>query len=231
MGPQGIDFDKLDKGLQEKILNSIVDRKLLSQKASKSGIENSEEFKEKLEMLKKDLALNIWMEQEAKKLEKSTKESDLKAFYDKNRDKFKSPAELKASHILVKTEDEAKEIIKQLDNAKDVKAEFAKLAKEKSVGPSGANGGDLGWFPASRMVPEFSAAAESLKKGTYTKKPVKTQFGYHIIYLEDKKPASIQKFDEVKEQIKAIVNRNKFNKFIESTVENLRKDAKIELKK
>ncbi|NOZ90086.1 MAG: peptidylprolyl isomerase [Epsilonproteobacteria bacterium] len=230
VGAQGIDFDTLDKATQKKVLDMIVDRKLLMQKASKSGVESSKEFKDKLELLKKDLALNVWMEQEAKKLEKSTTESELKEFYKNNKKNFETPAELKASHILVKTEDEAKAIIKQLDGAKDVKSEFAKLAKEKSTGPSGANGGDLGWFPASRMVPEFSAAAEKLKKGTYTKTPVKTQFGYHIIYLEDKKPAGSKKFDEVKEQIKEIVNRNKFNKFVETTVSELKKDAKIELK-
>jgi parvulin-like peptidyl-prolyl isomerase len=230
VGAQGVEFDTLDKNTQKRVLDMIVDRKLLMQNATKAGVEKTKAFKEKLELLKKDLALNVWMEQEAKKIEKSTKESELKEFYEKNKDRFRTPAELKASHILVKTEDEAKAIIKQLDGAKDKKAEFVKLAKEKSTGPSGAKGGDLGWFPPSRMVPEFSAAADSLKKGTYTKKPVKTQFGYHVIYLEDKKPAGIQKFDEVKEQIKAMVNRDKFNKFVESTVAKLKKDAKIDLK-
>jgi parvulin-like peptidyl-prolyl isomerase len=230
VGVQGMKFDTLDKNMQKKVLDMIVDRKLLAQNASKAGLEKTDEFKQKLEMIKKDLTLNLWMEQEAKKIEKSTKESELKEFYEKNKKNFETPAELKASHILVKTEDEAKAIIKSLDGAKDVKAEFAKLAKEKSTGPSGANGGDLGWFPASKMVPEFSVAANKLAKGTFTKEPVKTQFGYHIIYLEDKKPAGIKKFDEVKEQIKGLVNRDKFNKLIETTVSNLRKDAKIELK-
>ena len=230
VGVQGMKFDTLDKNMQKKVLDMIVDRKLLAQNASKAGLEKTDEFKQKLEMIKKDLTLNLWMEQEAKKIEKSTKESELKEFYEKNKKNFETPAELKASHILVKTEDEAKAIIKSLDGAKDVKAEFAKLAKEKSTGPSGANGGDLGWFPASKMVPEFSVAANKLAKGTFTKEPVKTQFGYHIIYLEDKKPAGMKKFDEVKEQIKGLVNRDKFNKLIETTVSNLRKDAKIELK-
>jgi len=230
VGAQGMKFDTLDKDMQKKVLDMIVERKLLAQNASKAGLEKTDSFKEKLEMIKKDLVLNVWMEQEAKKIEESTKESELKEFYKKNEKNFKTPAELKASHILVKTEDEAKAIIKQLEGAKDVKAEFAKLAKEKSTGPSGANGGDLGWFPASRMVPEFSAAADKLAKGTFTKEPVKTQFGYHIIYLEDKKPAGMKKFDEVKEQIKGLVNRNKFNKLIESTVAKLKKEAKIELK-
>ena len=230
IGAQGIKFDTLDKKMKKKILDMIVERKLLSQNASKLGIEKSDSFKKKLEELKKDLIFTVWMEEEANKIEKSTKESELKEFYEKNKKNFETPEEFKASHILVKTEDEAKAIIKQLEGAKDVKAEFVKLAKEKSTGPSGANGGDLGWFPASRMVPEFSSATEKLAKGTFTKEPVKTQFGYHVIYLEDKKPAGVKKFDEVKEQIKGLVNRNKFNKLIESTVAKLKKDAKIDLK-
>jgi len=230
MGPQAMQFDTLNGDMKKRVLNILVDRKLLAQNASKSGLEKSEAYKKKLESIKKDLLLNVWMEEEAKKIEKSTTEAELKSFYEKNKDNFKIPAQLKARHILVKTETTAKDIIKTLNNAKDVKTEFIKLAKEKSTGPSGKNGGDLGWFPLDRMVPEFSKAADKLKKDEFTKEPVKTQFGYHIIYLEDRKSASQKKFDEVKEQIKALVNRNKFNKLIENTVKKLKASAKIELK-
>ena len=230
MGPQGMEFDTLDKGMKARIIGMVVDRKLLSQEAGKAGLDKTDSYKNKLEMLKKDLILTVWMEEEAKKIEESTKESDLKAYYDKNSDKFKTPAQLNARHILVEKEDEAKAIIKTLNGAKDAKAEFIKLAKEKSTGPSGKDGGNLGWFALDRMVPEFSAAADKLKKGTFTKEPVKTQFGFHIIYLEDRKDAGVQKFDDVKEQIKGNLNKEKFNKLIESTIEKLKKDAKIELK-
>ena len=230
MGPQGMDFDTLDKSMKDRVVGMVVDRKLLSQEAGKIGLEKSDSYKSKLEMLKKDLILTVWMEKEAKKIEDTTKESDLKAYYDKNSEKFKTPAELKAKHILVEKEDEAKSIIKTLSDAKDAKAEFIKLAKEKSTGPSGKNGGDLGWFALSRMVPEFSEAANKLKKDNFTKEPVKTQFGFHIIYLEDRKDASIQKFDEVKEQIKGNLNKEKFNNLIETTIEKLKKDADIKLK-
>ncbi|NEW59941.1 peptidylprolyl isomerase [Sulfurovum sp. bin170] len=230
MGPQGIEFDTLDKGMKDRVVGMIVDRKLLSQEAGKAGLDTTDSYKTKLELLKKDLILTVWMEQEAKKIEDSTKESDLKAFYDKNSDKFKTPAELKASHILVEKEDNATAIIKILNDSNDTKAEFIKLAKEKSTGPSGKSGGDLGWFSLDKMVPEFSAAADKLKKGNFTKEPVKTQFGFHIIYLDDRKDAGVQKFDDVKEQIKGNLNKEKFNKLIESTIEKLKKDAKIELK-
>jgi parvulin-like peptidyl-prolyl isomerase len=230
MGSQATQFDTLDDSMKKRVIDMLVDRKLLAQNASKSGVENTPSYKEKLEAIKKELTLNVWMEEEAKKIESSTTDADLKAFYEKNKDKFSSPAQLNARHILVKTEDEAKAIIKTLSEAKDAKAEFIKLAKEKSTGPSGKMGGDLGWFPLNRMVPEFSNSADKLKKGEFTKEPVKTQFGYHVIYLEDRKGATEKKFEEVKEQIKAMVNRDKFNKFVESTVAKLKKDAKIDLK-
>ena len=229
LGMQGIPFDSLNKDMQKKIIDMLVDRKLLAQKAIKSGVENTQEFKDKLKIAKEDIALNIWMDEETKKIEKSITDDEVKAYYEKNKDKFKSPAQLKARHILVKTEDEAKAIIKQLESAKDAKAEFIKLAKEKSVGPSGATGGDLGWFTPDRMVPEFSNAASNLKNGEFTKTPVKTQFGYHIIYLEDKKPASIESFDKVKDEIKATLTKDKVNKLMDTTVSDLRKNAKIEI--
>ncbi len=230
MGPQASKFDTLGKDMKKRVIDTLIERKLLIQNASKSGLENSDVYKKKLETVKKELLLTIWMEDEAKKIEASIKDSDLKEFYKNNKANFKVPAQLKARHILVKSEDEAKAIIKELESAKDVNAKFIELAKSKSTGPSGKSGGELGWFPLNRMVPEFSSAADKLKKGEFTKEPVKTQFGYHIILLEDRKPAGEKSFDEVKPQIKAILNRKKFNDFIENKVKTLKKDAKIEMK-
>jgi len=230
MGAQAMQFDTLDDAMKKRVIGMLVDRKLLAQNASKAGLEKTDAYKSKLEMIKKDLILNVWMEEEAKKIESTIKDEDLKAFYDKNKDKFRTPAELKARHILVEKEDDAKAIIKTLSEAKDAKAEFIKLAKEKSTGPSGKDGGDLGWFALSRMVPEFSAAADKLKKESFTKEPVKTEFGYHIIYLEDRKDAGLQKLEEVKDQLKENLSREKFNKLVEDTVTKLKKDADIKLK-
>ena len=94
------------------------------------------------------------------------------------------PSTLEARHILVKTEKEAKDLIKTLNKSKKKEKKFIELAKTKSVGPTGPKGGYLGKFPANQMVPEFASAASSLKKKTYSQTPVKTQFGYHVIYLE-----------------------------------------------
>jgi peptidyl-prolyl cis-trans isomerase C len=106
----------------------------------------------------------------------------------------------------VKTEQEAKDVIKQLDGGKD----FAELAKEKSTDPNKADGGDLGYFTKGRMVKEFEDAAFSLEKGTYSKTPVKTDFGFHVIKVEDKRDAPPPPLDQVKDQVRQLVMRDKY---------------------
>ncbi len=128
--------------------------------------------------------------------------------------------ELRASHILVKTEDEAKAIIKQLEGG----ADFAKLAKEKSTDTSAANGGDLGYFADGDMVPEFYAAAAKLKKGEYTKEPVKTQYGWHVIELTDRRTKPVPKFEEVKDQVKDQVTQE----LVSAWLADMHKGAKIQ---
>jgi parvulin-like peptidyl-prolyl isomerase len=143
---------------------------------------------------------------------------------------FKMPTRLKARHILVKTKREANQLISQLKNSKDLQKDFINLAKEKSIGPSGKNGGDLGWFTPEKMVPAFSNAAMNLSKGQITLTPVKTQFGYHIIYLEDKQNAKTVSFDNVKEQIKQRLASEKFNQTLKDIVQKEKEKAKIEYK-
>ncbi len=126
----------MNKAPKDKILQYLLRENLLIQSAWKSGIESSEAYKQKLNLLKRDLALTLWMEQEAKKIEESTTDEELKKFYENNRDNFKTPSQLKARHILVKSKEEAEDIIKRLNSAKDVSGEFIKLAQEKSIGPS-----------------------------------------------------------------------------------------------
>lgn len=223
-----IDFEKLPKQTKNKILDQIVEKKLLTQKAINSGIKSDASYKEALAKVEQELSLEIWMQKESKKVKISEKE--VKDFYEKNKDKFKVPTTLEARHILTKTENEAKDIIKALDKAKDKKEEFIKLAKEKSVGPTGPKGGYLGKFPETQMVPEFSKAASALKKGTYSKTPVKTQFGYHVIYLEDKQPPTTLTLDKVENKIKQVLFQEKFQKEIKAQAEELKSKAKIVIK-
>jgi peptidyl-prolyl cis-trans isomerase C len=144
----------------------------------------------------------------------------LKKRYDDEITKVPPTEELRASHILVKTEDEAKAIIKQLDGG----ADFAKLAKEKSTDTSAANGGDLGYFSDGDMAPEFYAAAAKLKKGEYTKAAVKTQYGWHIIELTDRRAKAAPKFEEVKDQVKDQMTQE----LVSAWLAGLHKGAKVQ---
>lgn len=231
MGPSGMKFASLNPEMQKKVLNMVVERKLLAEAAEKTDIANSQEYKNQLEELKKGLLLDIWMKEEMKTIEKGLEKSQLEEFYKKNASKYATPAKLKAKHILVKDEANATAIIKTLEEAKEVEAEFIKLAKETSIDhASGTNGGELGWFELERMVPEFSAAANKLKKGEFSKTPVKTQFGYHVIYLEDKKDAGTKKFEKVESNIKDELSSQLFSTKIKEMIDTLKKSAKIELK-
>ena len=206
---KGATIDVLPPQAQEKIIEQVIEKKLLSQNAIKEGITKDEDYKKALEKLKADLALEVWMGKQFESIKVSDKDAD--AFYKKELDtKFKEEEKVKARHILVKTEDEAKAIIKELDKAKNLEEEFIKLAKEKSTGPSGANGGDLNFFTKKQMVPEFSEAAFSQKVGTVSKTPVKTQFGYHVIYVEKKEKEGYIPFDMVSNQIKDYLKMEKF---------------------
>ena len=142
---------------------------------------------------------------------------------------FKEKESVHARHILVKTEDEAKKIItelKPLSGAK-LKEKFIELAKKDSTGPSGSNGGDLGYFSKGQMVPAFNDKVFTMKKGTITEAPVKTQFGYHVIYLEDKKPSLTRSFDEVKAFIEQRLKMEKFKTVVKKKMDTLQKQAVI----
>ncbi|CAA6820481.1 MAG: Peptidyl-prolyl cis-trans isomerase PpiD [uncultured Sulfurovum sp.] len=230
IGQSGIDYETLDDTMKKRVLDMVVDRKLLTQAAVKSDIEKSEEYATQLKSLKRDLALDMWMKKEMKTLEDGLSEEKLQQHYNDNKAEFSEPKKLQARHILVEKEEEAKALIKELDSAKDKKATFIELAKTKSTGPSGKNGGDLGWFELERMVPEFSAAADQLKVGDYTKEPVKTQFGFHLIMLDGKKEATAKPFKAVEAEIREELSGESFAAQMKIKTDALRKSAKIELK-
>jgi parvulin-like peptidyl-prolyl isomerase len=220
-----INYDSLNPQQKKQIINQLVDRKLLIINAQKKGTYKTKEFKKALEKIKGDLALEIWMQKELQKIKISDKE--LKVFYNKNRYRYTQKAQVRARHILVKTKKEAINIIKLLNSANDKRSKFITLAKTKSTGPSGKNGGDLGFFDKTQMVSSFSQAAFSLKVGDYTKTPVKTQFGYHVIFVEEKKAGGTIAFDKVKPQIIQQLQMQKFGKIIKQKTKVLRNKAKI----
>ena len=221
---QNVKFDSLSKDIQKKVIEQIIDKKLLASNAISNGIEKTDIFQKS----KQDLALQIWIQEEFKKIKVSDKEK--KNYYNKNKSEFKQEETLEARHILVKKEKEAITLIKELDSAKDKKEKFIELAKDKSTGPTGKSGGYLGSFTASQMVKEFSDAASALKVGEYTKKPVKTRFGYHIILLESKQAEKTKEFNDVQESITKQISEEKFTTMITNLREKLRKKAKIVIK-
>ena len=227
---QGAKFEELPADAKQKIVEQAVERKLLTAEANKSGVEKEKEYQEALKRIKGDLALEMWM----KKIYDAVKvdAKDVKDYYDKNADKFMQPATVKARHVLVKTEQEAKDVIKELDGLSGQKLndKFVELATTKSTGPSGQGGGELGWFAANQMVKPFSDAAFALKKGEITKTPVQTQFGFHVILVEDTKASEKATFDTVKAQIENGLKMEKFRVQVAEKAKNLRKNAKVTIK-
>ncbi len=225
----GATLDVVPAQAQTKVIEQVIEKKLLAEYAMKEGTTKSKEYIDALEKIKADLALEIWMGEEFKKVKIT--DDDAKKFYKDNKeDKFKEEETVKARHILVKTEDEAKALIKEVNEAKDKKAKFIELAQSKSTGPSGANGGDLGFFTKKQMVPEFSEAAFSQKAGSVSEKPVKTQFGFHIIFVEEKKAAGYMDYEKVADQVKNFLKMDKFKDSTEAKAKELREKAKVEIK-
>jgi len=241
MGPSGMEFSNLDAQMQKRVIDMVVDRTLLTEAAKKSDIQKTSAYTEQLEALKNGLLLDVWMKKMMADIEKDLTKEKLEAHFKKNQEKYGTPKQLKARHILIKVNEnddnktkaeakiKAEVLIKELSSAKDVKEKFIELAKTKSEGPSGAQGGDLGWFELGRMVPAFSEAGDKLKKDEFTKEPVLTQFGYHIIFLEDRKEAGSKKFAEVESSIRSELAQKEFTTKVQELTKELRKDAKIEL--
>lgn len=223
-----IDYDKLPPEAKKQILEQLVNMRLLAQKAIDDGIEKDPSYVEAITRIKSSLALEVWQKNEIDKIKVT--EADKKDFYEKNKARFAEPETFEASHILVKTEAEAKDIIAQLNKAANKTEKFAELSKKSLDTATAKNNGSLGRFAAEQMVPQFGAAVKTLAKGTFTKTPVQTQFGYHVIYLKDKFPPKTFTYNEVEKNIKQVLVGEELNKKIKTLVEDLRKDAKIVIK-
>ncbi len=204
---------------REALINELVNRQLLLQEAKKQKLGQNPDVAFRIQQLQADALIQALIQKEAQS--KPISESDLKKEYDQ-RVAANDAKEYKASHILLKSEQEAKDVIKELDGG----AVFADVAKAKSTGPTAKNGGDLGWFNANQMVPPFTQAVANMKKGTYSKTPVKTQFGWHVIKLEDERKVTPPKFEEVKDQLRSM----KSSQIIQQYVIQLRQNANVEIK-
>ncbi|MEQ1530320.1 MAG: peptidylprolyl isomerase [Methylococcales bacterium] len=204
---------------KEKLIEELVQRELLIQDATQKQLDKSPEVVENLENAKRSLLSQADLK---KYIEANpVTDAEIKAEYD-SKVAGENGTEYKARHILVKTEDEAKKLITELDKG----ADFAKLANKHSLdAKESQSGGDLGWFAASQMVQPFSEALVKLEKGKYTKAPVQTQFGYHIILREDSRAQTPPPLEAVKEQLLPFLQRQK----VQNMIEGLRKQAKVEI--
>lgn len=199
------------------LLTTVVDTVLTAQDARANKVDQSPKYKAELEKLQQRLLERTMVE---KIIEREVTPEKVQARYDALAKELAAAEEISARHILVASEDEAKAVIKELEGG----ADFARLAQTKSTGPSGRNGGDLGFFGKGQMVPEFEEAAFALKKGEVTQTPVKTQFGWHVIKLEDRRAQQAPSFAEVEPQIRQELSQEAGIAYIT----NLREGAKIE---
>jgi len=214
---RGITYDQVPMQYRQKLLDEIITQAVLIQKAQKSGVKNTEEFKKELEKVKKQIALKIFLKNKMDSISVSNIEA--RAFYNKNKDMmFRQQEQVKARHILVKSKEEAEKIISELRIVPNnqLESKFIELAKEKSVGPSSRVGGELGWFTKAKMIPAFSKVAFQLQKGTISLQPVHTRFGWHVIYVEDKKSGGYVPFEKVKPMIIKQLKLKKLKKYIDS---------------
>jgi peptidyl-prolyl cis-trans isomerase C len=206
--------------LRKKIIDQLSMQLLISQEAIKKGIDKNHEVLDQLDLTRQSILANAFVQDYLK----SNPVSDdmVKAEYEKIKAQM-SGNEYKARHILVEKEAEAKDIIAKLK--KNPKA-FESLAKARSKDAgTKANGGELGWFDPRAMVPEFGAAVAKLAKGQFTQEPVKSQFGYHVILLEDSRPKMIPPLDQVKSQLQQQVQQQNLQKLFD----DMKAKAKIEI--
>jgi peptidyl-prolyl cis-trans isomerase C len=207
--------------LETQVRDEVVLREMFMQEAEKRGLAQSAEYKSQMELARQTILIRELFNEFNKK--NPTTDAEIQAEYDK----FKGQAsgtEYRARHILVEKEDEAKALIAQIKGG----ASFEELAKKNSKDPgSGQNGGDLDYANPGSYVPEFSQAMVKLKKGEMTEAPVKSQFGYHIIKLEDSREAKFPPLEEVKPQVKQRLDQLKMAKFRDDIKAKAKTDYKF----
>ena len=199
------------------ILNELVAQKLLLLDAQKNLLEAEPAFKEQLKKAKESLLANYALEKVITAVQITDKE--IEDYYNENADKFVSPATVNASHILVDTEELAKEILAKIEKGE---MSFEDAAKEYSSCPSKENGGSLGDFGKGQMVPEFDSAVFAMEVGEITKEPVQTQFGYHLIRLNSKNEGATMPLDSIKERLGQQLLGQKQQKAYESRINQLK---------
>jgi peptidyl-prolyl cis-trans isomerase C len=209
---------------KNRLLDQMIEEKKLYLKAAAAGYDKNPEVLKAIKLDNENVMTNYFLKDELSKIQVSA--AEINKYYSSNKAEFMEDASVRASHILVKTEEEAKAAMNDLSAGKD----FAEEAKAKSICPSAAKGGDLGFFTKGQMVPEFEAAAFSLNSGEMTKSPIKTQFGWHIIKVTDLKPAGQKDLKVVSDQIKDKLLQEKKRTWMQKYMEQLKAEIPVEKK-
>lgn len=229
-GIGNVDIAALNADQKKELIDKGIDLMLLTDEAKKSGVMDEDVYKKELEIVKDNLALRVWQAKEASKINIDDKE--IADFYNKNKARFTEPARIKAAQIVVKTEAEANDIIKQLKGLSDsaLFTKFAELAKAKSIDPQAKHtGGELGWMPSDQVKP-FADAISKIKDGQITTKAIRSRVGYHVVLKEESQAKKQLSQSEAKPFIERVLRQQKAAKVVEQKAADLHKNAKIEYK-
>lgn len=215
----GHEGEEITPEQQQQTLDNLIQMYVASQQAEKDGL-NSGETAARLELMKRSALADLAGQKHLE--DKEPTQEDLKAEYDRQVAQMPKN-EYNARHILVETEEKARELIASLDKG----AKFETLAKDNSSDSSAGDGGDLGWFMPGQMVKPFADAVQALEKGAYTKDPVQSQFGWHVIKLEDTRPLTPPPFEAVETQLKQFVKQSKFQDYLKELVATAKVEKKL----
>lgn len=203
----------------QQALQELITVELLAQEAEKRGLPEQPEIAAEIERRRASLLAQHLIRAEL--IKQDVSDEEVRARYDDQIAASEGNREYRARHILVESEDEARNLIGKLDEG----ADFATLAKEHSTGPSGEQGGNLGWFQTDQMVPPFGNAVEALEPGQYTSDPVETQFGWHVVLLEETRMAEPPAFEDVRAQLRSQMTSERIRQF----VADLRQQGEVEI--
>ena len=198
-------------------LEQVINSRIIAAKTKNVNLDSDEEVKKRLAAAKTEIVRGVYIE---KQVNEKVNEERLKSVYDEYVKNFPDIQDVKARHILVKEESKAKDLIKQIEGG----ASFEELAKANSTDGTAQNGGDLGYFAKTDVVPAFGEAAFALNIGEFTKKPVKTDFGYHVIKVEEKRKRPPASYEDIKPYLETQVRRQ----ILDETIQAWRKDADIQ---
>lgn len=231
----GFNYDKLSKQDKEAVINQLIERKLALIAATKDKIEKDKDYKEALNILKTNLAIDLWVKQQQEKFAKSVKvtQEDAKKFYDANKNLF-IDQQAQVRQIVVKTKEEADKILAELKGKKGdaLQKLFIELANKNSIDTGtqkSQNGGDLGTVNRNQMLPQFTEAVFGLAPQSYTTTPIQTESGYHIIYLQSKTEAKTVPFDQAESAIQNNLKAQMIEMKIREKMKQMREKAKVKI--